>query len=152
MNTSPPTISGTERAGETLTAASGSWNNSPTSFSYKWLRCNSSGSGCDSISGATNQTYQLQKKDTGRRMRVSVTAKNGDGSANAQSAPTGVIAQGQAPANTSAPTISGTPKAGQTLTAATGSWSNSPTRYDYQWRRCGSGGPDCNGGGSDQPT
>ena len=152
VNTSPPTISGTERAGETLTASSGSWNNSPTSFSYQWLRCNSSGASCGNISGATNQTYQLQKSDAGRRVRVSVTAKNGDGSANAQSAPTGVIAQGQAPANTSLPTISGTPKVGQTLTATTGSWSNSPTHYDYQWRRCDTGGNDCRDVGSNRTT
>jgi hypothetical protein len=79
VNTSPPTISGTERAGETLTAASGAWINSPTSFSYRWQRCNSSGASCGNISGATNQTYQLQKSDTARRVRVSVTAKNADG-------------------------------------------------------------------------
>ena len=151
-NTSPPTISGTERAGETLTASSGSWSNSPTSFSYRWQRCNSSGSSCGNISGANNQTYQLQKGDAGRRVRVSVTAKNADGSANATSAPTGVIAQGQAPANTSLPTISGTPKAGQTLTATTGSWSNSPTHYDYQWRRCDTGGNDCRDVGNNRST
>jgi hypothetical protein len=152
VNTSPPTISGTDRAGETLTAASGSWNNSPTSFSYRWQRCNSSGAGCDNISGATNQTYQLQKSDTGRRVRVSVTAKNADGSANATSGPTGVIAQGLSPANSSLPTISGTPKAGQTLTATTGSWSNSPTHYDYQWRRCDTGGNDCHDVGGNRST
>ena len=152
VNTSPPTISGTERAGETLTATSGAWNNSPTSFSYQWLRCNSSGANCGNISGATNQTYQLQKSDAGRRVRVSVTAKNGDGSANAQSAATGVIAQGLAPANTSVPTISGTAKVGQTLTAATGSWNNSPTHYDYQWRRCDTGGNNCRGVGGNRTT
>ena len=152
VNTSPPTISGTERAGETLTASSGSWNNSPASFSYQWLRCNSSGASCGSISGATNQTYQLQKNDTGRRVRVSVTAKNGDGSANAQSAATGVIAQGQAPANTALPTISGTPKVGQTLTATTGSWNFGPTDYDYQWRRCNTGANDCRDVGRNRTT
>lgn len=34
-----------------------------------------------------------------------------------------------------APSISGTPRLGQTLTADTGQWLNSPTSYSYQWKR-----------------
>src|SRR4051794_35738516 len=151
-NTSPPTISGTERVGETLTATSGSWDNSPTSFSYHWQRCNSSGGSCGNISGATNQTYVLQKGDQGHRMRVSVTARNSDGSANATSSATGVIAKGNAPQNTAPPSISGTPKAGNTLTASTGSWSNGPTSYDYQWRRCDPSGNNCGDVGPNRNT
>ena len=42
------------------------------------------------------------------------------------------------------PTISGVTTDGQTLTANTGSWSGSgPISYSYQWRRCDSGGEDC---------
>ena len=41
-----------------------------------------------------------------------------------------------APVNTSAPTISGTAQAGDTLSASNGSWSNSPTSYAYQWQDC----------------
>lgn len=48
------------------------------------------------------------------------------------------------PINTSAPTISGTAAPGQTLTGASGTWSSSqqPT-IGYQWRRCDSGGNNC---------
>ncbi len=42
-----------------------------------------------------------------------------------------------APANTSAPSISGTTTVGQTLTVDEGTWSNSPTAYRYVWRRDG---------------
>src|SRR4249919_749540 len=93
VNTSPPTISGTERAGETLNASSGSWSNSPTSFSYRWQRCDKNGNNCNNLGGATNQTYTLVKGDSGHRIRVSVTAKNSNGSANAVSSPTGIIAE-----------------------------------------------------------
>ena len=40
---------------------------------------------------------------------------------------------GAAPGNTSAPAVSGTAKAGKRLTCSTGSWTNDPTRYAYQW-------------------
>ncbi|MGI0083678.1 MAG: hypothetical protein ACREBQ_01205 [Nitrososphaerales archaeon] len=37
------------------------------------------------------------------------------------------------PVNTAVPTITGTPQVGQTLTASTGTWTNIPTSYTYQW-------------------
>ena len=152
-NTSPPTISGTTREGEILTAASGSWSGStPMSFDYRWQRCDSSGAGCSNVSGGNKQTYTLEDGAGGHTFRVSVTATNSDGSANAVSAPTTVVAQGQAPANTALPTIAGTAKDGETLTAGTGSWSNNPTSFTYQWRRCSSSGSDCRDIGNDRQT
>jgi alpha-tubulin suppressor-like RCC1 family protein len=50
---------------------------------------------------------------------------------------------GSKPVNSSLPTISGTVKQSQTLAASRGSWSNSPTSYAYQWRRCDSAGASC---------
>ena len=43
-----------------------------------------------------------------------------------------------APSNTTAPAVSGTAKVGQTLTVSDGTWTGSPTSYDYQWQRCSS--------------
>jgi hypothetical protein len=60
------------------------------------------------------------------------------GQAGAGSARTAV-----APANTSPPTISGTPQEGQTLTGDKGTWSGVPTSYSYFWTRCDNTGGSC---------
>jgi hypothetical protein len=41
------------------------------------------------------------------------------------------------PANTAPPVISGTPTAGQVLSCSSGSWTNTPTSFAYQWARDG---------------
>jgi hypothetical protein len=48
-----------------------------------------------------------------------------------------------APVNTSAPTVSGQPYVGNTLTATHGGWLNGPTGYTYQWTRCDDKGNGC---------
>ena len=46
--------------------------------------------------------------------------------------------------NTGAPTVSGTPGSGSTLTADPGDWQGTPTiTYVYQWQRCDAGGANC---------
>ena len=52
-------------------------------------------------------------------------------------------ASSAAPSNQSPPTVTGTAQEGQTLTSSTGTWSNTPTSYVYQWRRCDSNGGSC---------
>ena len=56
------------------------------------------------------------------------------------------------PSSTSAPTISGTPSVGQTLTANTGGWAKGPGSYSYEWERCPAGGGMCANNVATTPT
>jgi hypothetical protein len=135
-NTSAPSITGTAREGDTLTAHNGGWANAPTSFTYQWQRCGSDGSGCADITGATKQTYTLASADVDHTVRVGVTAINGDGQTTASSAVTALISSHSAPVNTAKPTISGKATVGEELSASTGTWTGGVTSYTYQWQRC----------------
>ena len=141
-NTSLPTISGSAKQGQKLTASKGKWKYVPTSFSYQWRRCNSGGSGCNNIAGATASSYTLAVADIGRTIRVVVTAKNSKGSTPATSKQTALVA-GLPPANTSLPALSGTANLGDKLTSTNGVWSNTPKVWSYQWRRCDAAGANC---------
>jgi hypothetical protein len=136
QNSSPPTISGTAREGNTLTASNGTWSNSPTSFAYQWQRCGADGTGCADISGAMNRTYTLASADADHTVRVQVTAKNADGQSTANSAASDVVSSRAAPVNNTRPTISGTAKVGEELTASNGTWAGGATSFTYQWQRC----------------
>ena len=84
-NTALPAISGTAEQGQTLTTSNGVWSNSPTSYTYRWEDCDTSGSNCESIRGATASTYSLAASDVGSTLRSVVTATNAVGSTSATS-------------------------------------------------------------------
>lgn len=46
-------------------------------------------------------------------------------------------------ASTAAPTVTGTPQQGQTLTAGDGDWTGAPSSFDYAWKRCDATGATC---------
>ena len=144
-NTSLPSISGSAKDGSLLTASHGSWTNSPASYAYAWQRCDNAGGSCVPITGATSKQYTLTTADVNSRIRVQVTATNTSGSGTATSRPTdSVQATGQAPKNTSAPTISGTPKENTVLTVSNGGWTGTnPITFTYQWQRCDATSGNC---------
>ncbi|HWY90270.1 MAG TPA: hypothetical protein VNY31_06315, partial [Solirubrobacteraceae bacterium] len=146
-NTEMPAITGNTMEGQVAHASNGAWTGSPTSYSYQWRDCSSSGRRCTSIDGATTPDYTLAASDVNHTMRVTVTATNSGGSSSMSSpATTAVVASPpSAPANVAAPTVSGTATEGETLTATSGSWTGSPSSYAYQWQDCDTAGENCAG-------
>ncbi|MGH6936455.1 MAG: hypothetical protein ACRED2_09800, partial [Methylocella sp.] len=131
VNTVVPTIAGTAQVGQTLTATTGTWTNNPASFAYQWNRAGTP------IGGATASTYVPVAADVGKALTVSVVATNSSGSsAPATSAATSPVTAA-VPVNTVLPAISGIAQVGQTLTATTGTWTNNPASFAYQWNRAG---------------
>jgi hypothetical protein len=107
VNTQEPIISGTAKVGNTLTASSGTWTSSSNiTYSYQWLRCDASGTGCSNIGGATGTHYQVKNADVGHTLRVRVTAKNADGTSRKDSNPTDVVTKGTP---TPPPVVNGCP-------------------------------------------
>jgi hypothetical protein len=77
VNTKAPVVTGTPRAGETLTAHDGTWTGTPTiGFGHQWQRCDDKGKSCKSIAGATAPTYVATADDVGATLRVVVAAGN----------------------------------------------------------------------------
>lgn len=92
VNTALPTITGTAREGQTLSATRGSWQDeSSLSFAFQWQRCNPGGQNCENIAGATQVAFTLSSVDVGRTIRIRVTASNAQGSTAATSAATAVV-------------------------------------------------------------
>ena len=129
-NTTPPSATGTATAGATLHCDPGSWTGSPT-FTYQWLRDGGA------IPGATDQDYMLTTDDEGHSIACRVTATNAGGSNAATSNAIDVpVPSSPPPANTVAPSLSGSARVGQRLHCDPGTWSGSPT-LAFQWLRDG---------------
>ncbi|MGX7681736.1 lamin tail domain-containing protein [Jatrophihabitans sp. DSM 45814] len=135
LTTAAPTISGTFRVDEKLTANPGTWkagsSKLPASdLTYQWLR-----NGRD-IAGATKSTYTLVAADNGTQVSVTVTGKYPGYATASRTSTLHTVAAGLL--TTAAPTISGTAKVGSTLTAKPGVWKAgtdtlSASHFTYEW-------------------
>lgn len=85
VNTVLPAITGTARAGETLSCSTGTWTNAPTGYAYQWK------AGGADIDGATASTYELTSGEIGAVITCTVMATNAGGSAGATSAGTAAV-------------------------------------------------------------
>lgn len=97
-NTKEPSISGSAVVGNRLQANRGEWaGEQPITYTFVWLRCNDKGDSCGEIQGANDTEYEVRDSDTGRTIRVRVTARNDRGQSSAISNPTGVVGSNQPP-------------------------------------------------------
>src|SRR5262249_7654386 len=91
-NSAIPTITGTPKPGQTLTAGPGTWNGTaPITSAYQWASCHPTGTVCVAMPGETTSTYPVAPYDASSSFRVVVTASNAAGSASATSAATAVV-------------------------------------------------------------
>ena len=130
-----PTITGTARVGETLTASTTGITDSDgltnATFTYQWLADDAA------ISGATGSTYMLVAADVGKAIKVQVSfSDDADNAESLTSAATAAVTAANSPA-TGAPTITGTAQVEETLTASTTGISDSDgltnATFTYQW-------------------
>ena len=142
-NTVLPTISGTTTFGQTLTATNGTWSGVPApTLTYQWQRCDNAGANCVAIGGATASTYLIISADQARTLRVAVTGTNATGNSTATSAQTSLVlapsgSPVMAPVATVAPSVTGTARVGDVLSAQPGTWGAMPAAtIAYQWQRC----------------
>jgi len=85
-NTVRPTVSGTPKVGQTLTANVGTWTPTGATFTYQWL------ADATEISGATASTYKLAAGDADKEISIEVTgAKAGYNSATEASVETAAV-------------------------------------------------------------
>ncbi len=143
-STEEPAVTGTDEAGETLSASAGAWSGYPSpTLAYQWQSCDASGGECVDVEGVTSSTYALGGGDLGTTLRVVVSATSSAGEASSSSAPTGVIT-GSAPSSIVSPAISGTAEEDQSLSASVGLWEGSAQlEYSFQWQRCDASGEEC---------
>ena len=134
--TGAPTISGTLQVGETLTAGTTDISDGDglgnAVFAYQWLAADSN------ISGATDSTYTLVAADAGKTIRVRVSFTDDAGNnEELTSVATGAVAPKPNTPATGAPTISGTARVSETLTASTTDISDADgmtsATFSYQW-------------------
>ena len=141
----PPTITGTARAGSTLTGNDGTWEGAPV-LTRQWLRCDAAGSSCVFLHD-TDLSHTLESADVGKRIRLRVLATTVGGFREVDSDPTPIVSAAQAPGPP--PTVGGAPflfdppavagelREGETIVASPGIWLGSaPLTYATRWDRC----------------
>ena len=82
---------GSAQNGQMLTSSVGTWTGSPKTFTYRWRRCNATGTACVAIQHAIQSHYTLTPDDIGSTLSLVVTATNAGGSASATTLATGIV-------------------------------------------------------------
>lgn len=129
LNTQACTVSGATAVSSPITCTPGTWaGQTPITLSYQWK------SGATNV-GTNSTAYTTVSGDAGNLITCVESATNAAGGPITQVSSNNVGPVGAAaPVYSNGAAISGTVNRGQTLTAAHGSWTNTPTSYAYQWK------------------
>ena len=134
-----PTITGMVHVGATLTADTSGIKDEDGlgRFTYQWISNN--GRTDTDIADATNSTYELVEADERKTIKVKVSFTDRIGNKeNLTSAATRRVAARPNRLPTGKPTITGTPRVGETLTASISDIADAdglPNTFRYRWKR-----------------
>ncbi|MCX8530560.1 MAG: hypothetical protein ORN27_10935 [Rhodoluna sp.] len=148
VSTSPQVIAGSvsypSAANAYLTTSDGTWAGDPRpTFTYQWYRCAGTvtksafelDSSCSAIDGATSNTYALTDIDPGNALVTGITGTNTFGTSTRFSASTPIVTEKVR--LMSPPTLTGSAKIGQAITADEGVWRGFPSPdTTYAWYSC----------------
>ena len=99
VNVVAPTLSGTAAQGQTLHVSPGTWNGQqPITFTFNWVRCDTSGNNCVQQAGFRDDAYVLREGDVGKTIRARVIARNSRGESSRLTAQSPVVQGPQGPA------------------------------------------------------
>lgn len=120
VSTAAPAITPTVGVipGTALNVSNGTWNPTPTSYTYQWQRCTQNvASSCTNIAGATASAYTATTADNGVYLRAGVSGSNASGPA--AMVYSALVVVGKA-SPTPSPTPNPTPAPATGLTASIG--------------------------------
>jgi hypothetical protein len=133
-NTVAPAVTGAWTVGTSVSGSNGTWSTSGT-YTYQWQSSSDNSTWAD-IASATSSSYTLTSSEASKYVRVQVINTSSAGAGVAYSVARSKVG---APYNTALPSVTGTIKVGSTQTVTTGTWSNTPTAYSYQWQKSADG-------------
>jgi hypothetical protein len=140
-----PVASGYAIVGQQLVADSGIWKGvGPTTFSYRWYRCDANGAHCSLALASSANVYTPVAKDSGRTIALTLKVSDAVGNSTAYASLIGPVADSDATLTpTTVPTISGTARVGGALSVEPGVWSAPTATYATTWLRCNANGRLC---------
>ncbi|HEX7739748.1 MAG TPA: Ig-like domain repeat protein, partial [Marmoricola sp.] len=135
----PIVLWGSGKVGTVLTGYA-SWASTGVTTTYQWLRDGRT------IPGATGGSYTVTTADFGHTLTLQATGTPSDPAYDTAVVTSNAVVAlaGSNLITLIRPSISGSVKLGATVFANHGTWTNSPTKYTYQWYRNGAaiGGAD----------
>jgi beta-propeller uncharacterized protein DUF5122 len=146
-NLTPPSLSGTPAAGQTLTCEPGSWAPAVDRLRYSWQ------SDGDVDAAGAGPTLTLTDADDGHAIACQVTGESPGGSVAATSV--ALVVPGPVPDLDTAPDLLpgtqpgvieapvGPLAVGHFVYPGAADWQPAPSSFDYQWQRCSAAGDSC---------